>query len=203
MDKTFRRLGAILAIALLLQPANATIIHKGFDAILETGPYAGTAFDGTFSYDNAGVTGVGTEYFGLASFNFTLLGTAFSKADIDQGGQAILQNGVLADFTAAIFPPTPWPAPVSDIAFGFGGPGVIGYIGPAGNFGFGSYTIGAVPIPEPATLTLFAMGLLGFCFAVRGAIAAGPGSPPSRRRRALAAASGNPGTPWRAAWLPL
>lgn len=191
MKMIFRRLGALLAVALLLQPANATIIHKSFTALLDSGPYAGTVFDGTFSYDNTGVTGVGTEYLGLGSFNFTLLGTPFSKADIDQGGQVILENGVLSYFTAAIFPPTPWPAPVSDIAFGFGGPGVIGYIGPAGDFGLGSYTIGAAQIPEPATLMLFAMGLL--------VITARPGSRPLRKRRAPAAVSGNPEIPRRAA----
>lgn len=174
----------VVALALFVQPANATVIHKSFDSFLSTGPYAGTAFTGTFSYNDASVTGVGTEYLGLASFNFTLLGTPFSKADIDQGGQVILEDGVLSYFTAAIFPPTPWPAPVSDIAFGFGGPGVIGYIGPAGDFGLGGYTINAAPIPKPATIALFAFGLLSAM--------AGARSRPSRKRRALV--SDNPRT---------
>ena len=151
---------ATSALLLAAPPASATIIHKGFVATLQTGPLAGTVFPGTFSYDDSTLTGVGTEYLGLTSLNFTLKGVAFTRFDIDQGGQAIFDNGALWYFTAAIFPPTPWPAPVSDIAFGFGGPGVIGYISGANDFGLGQYVIGAAELPEPGTLFGFAFGVL-------------------------------------------
>jgi hypothetical protein len=141
-------------------PANAAIIHKSFVATLDTGAYSGTVFPGTFSYNNATVTGVGTEYVGLTSLNFTLKGVAFTRFDIDEGGQAVLEDGVFSYFTAAIFPPTPWPAPVSDIAFGFGGPGVIGYITGANDFGSGTYMIVSASVPEPATPAVMALGLL-------------------------------------------
>lgn len=111
--------------------ARAATIEFQFDSSLQTGALAGTQFTGLASYDNSGITGIGTEYLTLTSFNFTLLGTTFTQADISQGGQAILQNGTLSYFTAALFPADP-PAPVNDIAFGFGGPGVIGYSTPPG-----------------------------------------------------------------------
>ena len=72
-----------------------------------TGALAGTHFTGTASYNNQGSSGTGTEYLTLTSLNFTLLGEAFTRADISQGGQAILQNGTLAYFTATFSPPDP------------------------------------------------------------------------------------------------
>lgn len=168
-----KRAAILILLALFAAPASATIVHKSFVATLTDGPYAGTVFPGTFSYDDASVTGVGTDYVALTSLNFTLKGVAFTRNDIDQGGQALLQDGVLWYFTAAIFPPTPWPSPVSDIAFGFGGPGVIGYIAGAQEFGLGEYVIGPAAVPEPASFTALAFGLLGiFGYFRRRALAA-------------------------------
>jgi hypothetical protein len=142
--------------------ARAATIEFQFDATLQTGALAGTQFTGLASYDNSGVTGIGTEYEFLTSLNFTLLGTTFTRADISQGGQVILQDGTLSYFTAAFFPGAP-PAPVDDIAFGFGGPGVIGYSTPPGfNAGLGAYTLEIVPVPEPSTVVLFISAIFVF-----------------------------------------
>src|SRR5690348_2478511 len=150
----------ILLVAIVR--ADATIIAFGFDASLQTGALAGTTFAGTGSYDSVGVTGVGQEFVTLSSLDFSLLRVEFTKADIDQGGQAILQDGVLSFFTAAFFPPPPVGSPVSDIAFGFGGPGIIGYITPPQIFGSGVYTLTSASIPEPSPGCVFALALLAF-----------------------------------------
>jgi hypothetical protein len=154
-------LTTVLGLCVVNQPALATIIGYTFDANLQTGPLAGTSFSGLLSYDDAGATGVGQEFLELASLDFTLLGVSFTRADIKQGGQAILEDGVLSYFTAAFFPPPPDNSPVSDIAFGFGGPGVIGYTTPPGftNFGSGQYTLHPSAIPAPSTLACVALGL--------------------------------------------
>jgi hypothetical protein len=151
---------AAIAVAMIFAMfatcAKASIIDFQFEASLESGTLAGTQFSGTASYDNAGSTGIGTEYLSLVSLNFSLLGSSFTLADIGQGGQAILQNGDLSYFTAAFFPQT---GPFDDLAFGFGGPGIIGYSTPPGfNFGAGVYEIG--PVPEPPSLLLCGVGLL-------------------------------------------
>jgi hypothetical protein len=152
---------AIVAVALFIgigPAARATIVQFGFDSALQTGPLAGTQFPGTGSYDTSGVTGIGQEFVTLTSLNFTL-GVPFTKSDIFQGGQAILQDGVLSYFTAAFFPPPPNGAPVDDIAFGFGGPGVIGYL-VRPTFGSGIYTLTNVIATEPLSAPIFAAALL-------------------------------------------
>jgi outer membrane protein assembly factor BamB len=127
----------LFEIGLALGHASAEVVTFEFDAVLQSGPLAGTTFSGNASYEAEGLTGVGTEFQPLTSLTFTLLGVRFTEADILQGGQAILQNGVLSDFTAAFFPSEP---PVDAIAFGFGGPGVIGYqLG--SDFGSGVFTL--------------------------------------------------------------
>jgi hypothetical protein len=147
----------IIVLSAFVSCAGATPIPFTFDASLQTGPLSGTQFSGTASYDNQGETGIGPEFLPLTSLNFSLLGFPFTLADISQGGQAILQDGTLSYFTAAFFPASP-PSPVNDIAFGFGGPGIIGYSTPPGfNFGEGVYTV--TPIPEPPTLLLCCIAL--------------------------------------------
>ena len=146
-----------MGVFVLSGSARAATVDFQFNAALQTGALAGTDFSGTASYDNQGETGSGTEYFSLTSLNFTLFGVSFTKADIDQGGQVILQDGALFDFTAAFFPPPPANAPVSDIAFGFGGPGIIGYFTVPDSAGSGTYTLTAVP--EPAAFGVCLLGL--------------------------------------------
>jgi hypothetical protein len=143
-------------------PAVAAIIEFDFNADLQTGTLSGTMFPGTGSYDNAGVTGVGQEFVTLASLQFSLNGVEFTKADITQGGQAILEDGALSYFTAAFFPPPPDNSPVSDIAFGFGGPGIIGYLTSPEEFGDGVYTITSTSIREPPPAAVFGLALVVF-----------------------------------------
>lgn len=142
----------------LATSAQADPITSFLDASLTTGSLSGTNFVVSFSYDNSSLTGTGQEFLSLLSFNFTLLGTQFTQADIQQGGQAIFQNGTLENVTAAFFPPPPVNAPVSDIAFGFGGPGVIGYIDLNRQFGEGSYSLASI-VPEPPTFLSLLLGL--------------------------------------------
>jgi hypothetical protein len=153
--------GILVLVGLLVAPpAVAAVVDFDFNADLQTGTLAGTMFPGTGSYDNAGVTGVGEEFVALSSLQFSLNGVEFTKADIKQGGQAILEGGVLSYFTAAFFPPPPDNSPVSDIAFGFGGPGIIGYIASSGVFGDGVYTITSISVPEPAPAAVFGLAFL-------------------------------------------
>jgi hypothetical protein len=161
-------LSLVFAFSALAPWATATTVNFQFQADLQTGQLAGTIFSGSGSYDNQGSTGVGQEFLTLTSLDFTLLGIPFTKAGIAQGGQAILQDGVLSYFTAAFFPPQPPDsASVSDLAFGFGGPGIIGYATlPAPNFGSGVYTSTTEAVPEPPTLALSVLGLwvAGSCY---------------------------------------
>ena len=137
--------------------AKADTVRVSLNASLTTGSLAGLNFTVASSYDNSGLTSHGQEFLSLLSFDFTLLGTHFSRADIGQGGQAIFQDGVLQNVTAAFFQLDAPDDPVRTIAFGFGGPGIIGYVDLNGQFGGGAFTIS--PVPEPATFFSLAVGL--------------------------------------------
>lgn len=130
-----------------VRPTQAAIITYDFDASLNSGALQGTKFTGTFSYENSEQTGIGEEFISLKTLEFSLLGTNFTKADISQGGQVIINNGSVEDFTAAIFLPF-------NIAFGFGGEGIIGYNvpGDVNASGEGVYTIQVETVPEPTDI---------------------------------------------------
>lgn len=90
-------------------------------ASLDTGSLAGTRFSASFSYDSSQVQPAGDSYVQLHSFDLTLL-------------------GVTASFQVIL----PANSPVRNITFGFGGPGVIGYIDLNEQYGSGSFLIGRV-----------------------------------------------------------
>jgi hypothetical protein len=158
-----RKLRAWIAVTLLVAACGtASSVPYRFAASLNDGPLSGTTFVGSFSYDAGASTGEGQEFLPLISLDFDLLGTHFSLNDIRQGGQAVLQNGQLSFFTAAFFPPPPSGSPVTDIAIGFGGPGVIGYVvGSDFDRGFGRGTVNVMSaIPEPGTAVLVLAGMV-------------------------------------------
>jgi hypothetical protein len=133
------------SVALLLvasTPAQAlTIVFGILDSSLYDGSLAGTTFTVVYSYDADQVAPVGESYVPLNSFDFNLLGVAFTRDDIFQGGQVILQDGVVVNVTASFQVRMPAGSPVTNITFGFGGPGVIGYIDLDQQFGIGSFAI--------------------------------------------------------------
>lgn len=163
------RIAIVLAACLVgAMDANATVLTYEFDTVLQSGPLAGTAFPGTISFDNAAATGIGQEYFTLSSIDFTLLGRHFTRGDVSQGGQAITQDGTLSYFTSA-FELLSAPPTLSTVAFGFGGPGIVGYLTllPRDG-GEGEYTLsGPIGVSEPTSLTLAAAALAMFAVARR------------------------------------
>lgn len=153
------------------------IVPGQFLATLTTGSLAGLTFPVTFSYDAGQVNPAGDSFITLSSINFTLLGVAFAKGNILQGGQVILHNGVLENVTASFQgPPLPPNPPVENITFGFGGPGVIGYQDLNGQFGNGSFTF----VPESSMIapTVVCGAILVCARAVLSGKRAGSGSPP-------------------------
>jgi hypothetical protein len=124
--------------------ARAAITNASFVASLTSGSLSGVQFTVSYSYDNSGITGGSGDYLPLNSFDFDLLGTHFSKDDIYQGGQVIFHYGILYNVTAAFDPyvsESPTNAPLNSIAFGFGGPGIIGYEDKQSQFGSGVFPL--------------------------------------------------------------
>jgi hypothetical protein len=72
----------------------------------------------------------------------------------------IFHDGNLVNVTASYQVFLPPHSPVENITFGFGGPGIIGYIDNAHQFGTGSFTFAsASAVPEPSTVGLLFLGL--------------------------------------------
>ena len=144
--RTWTRIGGVLAAVALLLLTGATaaatnIVFYTFDASLDTGSLAGTSFPVCYSYDADQVAPAGESYVTLNSFDFTLLGSQFTRNDIFQGGQVIFEDGVVADVTASFQVFLPPGSPVHNITFGFGGPGVIGYSDLNDQYGDGSFAL--------------------------------------------------------------
>jgi hypothetical protein len=117
----------------------ATIIQGTFQATFDAGSLAGTTFKVAFSYDADQVQA--DSFVGLRSIDFTLGGAVFNRTFVNQGGQLIFRNGVLDNITASFQGQMPAGSPVNNVTFGFGGPGVIGYIDHQGQFGHGVFQI--------------------------------------------------------------
>jgi len=136
---------AVVAVALMMitTTVQAAVVEQVLNASLTSGSLAGTEFTVYFSYDDSDLTGQGEEFLTLLSFNFTLGDAFFTRDDIFQGGQAIFQDGVLQNVTAAFFPELngrPPDAPVLSIVFGFGTPLGIAYTDLDGASGEGNFS---------------------------------------------------------------
>jgi hypothetical protein len=142
-----RRVAAVSSLLPMLGTATAAcaaITNASFAASLTSGSLSGVQFTVSYSYDNSGITGGSGDYLPLQSFDFDLLGTHFPKDDIYQGGQVIFHYGILYNVTAAFDPyisGAPTNAPLNSIAFGFGGPGIIGYVDKQGQYGSGAFSL--------------------------------------------------------------
>jgi hypothetical protein len=134
-------LRCLVALLLLASPAIARIKHRQLVAVLDQGSLAGVTFHATFSFDDAGVTSHGDCWLTLLSFDFEVEGVHFNRTWINQGGQVVFHNGVLDNVTASFQGEMPEGSPVRNLTFGFGGPGVIGYVDDQGAFGQGTFTI--------------------------------------------------------------
>ena len=122
--------------------ARSELVTGSLHASLDTDSLAGTRFSVSFSYDPSQVQPIGDSFVQLNSFEFALLGVQFTRQDIFQGGQVIFHDGVLTNVIASFQVFLPPNSPVQNITFGFGGPGVIGYIDLNGQFGSGSFLTG-------------------------------------------------------------
>ena len=155
-----RRLAKISCMTLLLCAFSSigahaqNIVFGTLNASLNDGSLAGTTFQIAFSYDADQVADTGESYVQLNSFDFTLLGVAFTRDDIFQGGQVIFQDGVIQDVTASFQVRMPPGAPVQNITFGFGDAMGIAYIDLGGQFGTGSLELAPDSAPTEGSISV-------------------------------------------------
>ena len=143
----FRPPSAAVLVPVLLSGAAIgraqQIVSGTLLASLRSGSLAGTSFAVSFTYDASQPPAQGQVFLQLITFSFTLRGIPFTRNEIFQGGQVVLRDGKFENVTASFQVRLPPNSPVNNISFGFGGDGVIGYIGPAGNYGTGTFELSA------------------------------------------------------------
>ncbi|MBU1190112.1 MAG: VPLPA-CTERM sorting domain-containing protein [Gammaproteobacteria bacterium] len=151
--------GTLFALCLTCATVDAATVPYRFDVSLDSGPRNGALYNGTFSYDDAALSGSGDEYLSLDSFNFSFEGTQLTLAE-DAFAEAAFYDGALlgisynatnTDFSVS-FTPGFFDLSEAYFAYDLTGEGA----------GFGSLTVTAVPIPAALPLLLTGLGALGF-----------------------------------------
>lgn len=161
-------LKGLLAIAVMsaVLPAQAAVHNYNFNGEIDSGFYQNELLNGSFSFDDAGITSVGTEFFDVTTLNMSFLNTTFTQANFDvDAPAATFEDGVFSGLTWDFTSASP------DVAFslisGFSdaSDAFIAYDTGLGTSGEGSLNFTAVTaVPEPQTYAMFlaGLGLLGF-----------------------------------------
>lgn len=157
---TLLRKTLIAAILFAAIPAEAAVQQYSFNGALDSGFYNGASFSGSFSFDDAGLTGTGLELVNLSSLNLHFLNTLFSQADAVVSPDVAFQDGVLLGLEWSVEQPQlkfTFVAGFADATDAF-----IAYDTPLGFSGAGSVTYTPVPEPEAYAMMLAGLGLMGF-----------------------------------------
>lgn len=87
-------LAAVLGLAIAAPSAQAALQTWNFSGTVESGSLLGQSYAGTFSFDDAGLTGsAGTEYLGVSSLNMTFNSTAYTLVDELSPSEVAFENG--------------------------------------------------------------------------------------------------------------
>jgi len=140
---------AVVLSAISPTPAQAATVTYDFTINNLDGDLAGNSFSGSFTYDDALLTGSGSEYLGVSSLLFNLLGTDYTEAD-DPFAEVAFFEGTFLGLIFAVGNPG-----VDAISFAFV-PGFFDasdayftydFTGSTGKFGTGDIQYQVVPTP--------------------------------------------------------
>lgn len=145
------------------KPAQALSNPFNFDVNVNSGALNGNTYSGSFSYDDATLTGSGSESVTVDSLNFTFEGTPYTEADdIGSGAEAIFEGGTFLGLnysTSAAFSFAPGFTSASEATFNYNVSGT--------GTGAGPITYTAVPFGVDSTKGIL---LLGGLFMAKKAI---------------------------------
>jgi len=144
---------------LMIAPtAEAALVNYNFSGAIDSGLLAGETYNGSFTYDNATLTNSGSEFIDLSSLTFNFLSSAYNLSNADFTPTADFLDGSFLGLSYVVSGIDPSFALVS--ALGSGLPEDVAYFSyqtVAGDSGFGSLNVAAVPVP--AASWLFGSGL--------------------------------------------
>lgn len=159
MKNTFR--STILAALLLaaLPAAQAATQSWNVSGMLDSGHYTGQSFAGTFSFDDAGLTGFGDEWLTVDSLALNFAGMAYTLADADATAEVSFFDGA---FLGLAYSASNLNPQISFIpGFNALNEAYVAYDISHGLSGAGDAIYAPVPEPETYALLLAGLGLLG------------------------------------------
>ena len=160
-------IGLLLLGATSAQAATNTYTFSG---TLDFGVFNGETFSGQFSFDDAALTGAGSEYQAVDTLNLSFHSQTYTQAN------AAINTIADVAFLDGVFLGLSFTVESSDPKFSFiaGVTDVLGasfaYAPNAGISGYGTVAYTLAPVPEPKTylMVLAGLGLIGFVVRKRG-----------------------------------
>lgn len=155
MKRTFR--SAALAALLLTTIPAAQAATYSFSGMMDSGSLIGASFSGNFSFDDLGLSGIGTEVRSLSDLVLNFAGYTYTLNDADVPADVSYLDGVLLGISysaSALDPQVAFVAGFSDTSDAY-----LAYT-KAGIDGAGSVIYAAVPEPERYAMLLAGLGLV-------------------------------------------
>lgn len=162
MKNTFKHL-IVAALFSAVLPAQAAIQHYSFSGQVSSGFYAGESFSGSFSFDDATLSSVGSEYINLSSLSMSFLGTTFTEASfLESLPDVAFDQGAFLGLAWSVNSITP------EIGFSFingynnASEAYFSYDTSLGFSGEGSVVYAPVPEADTYAMLIAGLGLVGF-----------------------------------------
>ncbi len=154
---------AVLGTALFLaaSAAEAGLVTYGFTGAVDSGALLGETYSGQASFDDAGLTGSGSESLAVSTLTFSFLGNTFTEASGTGTPTADFLDGVFLGLSyevTAFDPDFSLISGSSDTSDAYFAYTPVTVTDPAG-FGSLAYAASTGAAPEPATLALLMGGL--------------------------------------------
>lgn len=155
------RTTALAALLLAALPAaQAATQNYSFNGTLESGLHAGQAFSGNFSFDDAGLTNLDSEWLSVSALSMSFLNHTYTLANAAAPVEVGYFNGAFVGLSYTVETSEPKFSLIA--GYDNASQSFIAYdTAISGGSGTGSVIYAAVPEPESYALLLAGLGLVG------------------------------------------